>query len=135
MKILVNSDSSIAMDAKLAMDIMGEATELLDRFSDRLTRVEIHLSDVNRGKTGRVDKKCIVEVRPARMKPMVATAQTADVATAVSQAMRKTVRALNTTLGKRGLVRAAAKPAHIRRAKDKALGPRPAKKTVKSGRS
>jgi hypothetical protein len=45
MRILINSDSSIAMNAELAKHIVGEATELLDRFSDRLTRVEIHLSD------------------------------------------------------------------------------------------
>ncbi len=110
MKILINSDSSIAMDAKLAKLIMGEATELLDRFSDRLTRVEIHLTDIDRGKTGKVDKRCLVEVRAARAKPLVASAQTKEVETAVNQALRKMVRALDTSLGKQGLLRAVRKP-------------------------
>ncbi len=110
MKILINSDSSIPMDAKLIRLIMAEAKELFDRFSDRLTRVEIHLSDIDRGKSGKVDKRCLVETRAAGMKPMVVTAQTREVETAVNQALRKMVRALNTSLGKQRLLRTVAKP-------------------------
>ena len=113
MKILINSDSSIAMNAKLAKCVVGEATELLDRFSDRLTRVEVHLSDIDRGKTGKVDKRCLVEVRAAGMKPFVASAQTKEIRTSVNQALRKMVRALNTFLGKQGLLRSVAKPAPV----------------------
>ena len=36
------------------MNIVGEAGELLDRFSDRLACVEIHLADIDRGKIGNV---------------------------------------------------------------------------------
>ena len=139
MKILVNSDSSIAMDAKLAKNIMGEAAEILDRFSDRLTRVEIHLTDIDRGKTGKVDKRCLVEVRAAKMKPLVASAQTREVTTSVSQAMAKISRALNTSLGKRGLLRTVAKPtpitgaaaARARKAAALAAKPASAKKAAK----
>ncbi len=113
MKILINSDSSIAMDAKLVKLIMREATELLDRFSDHLTRVEIHLTDIDRGKTGRIDKRCLVEVRAAGMKPIVTSAQTREVKTAVNQSLRKTVRALNTSLGKQGLLRTIRKPTPV----------------------
>ncbi len=113
MRILINSDSSIAMDAKLVKLIMREATELLDRFSDRLTRVEIHLTDIDRGKTGRVDKRCLVEVRVAGLKPIVASAQTRELETAVNQALRKMVRALDTSLGKQGLLRTVRKPAPV----------------------
>lgn len=113
MKILINSDSSIAMDARLAKLIMAEATELLDRFSDRLTRVEIHLTDIDRGKTGKVDKRCLVEVRVAGMKPIVASGQTRVLKTAVNEALRKMVRALDTTLGKQGLLRTVRKPTPV----------------------
>jgi hypothetical protein len=138
MKILVNSDSSIPMDARLAKYIVGEASELLDRFSDRLTRVEIHISDIDRGKTGKVDKRCLVEVRPTRMKPLVASAQTKDVETSVNQAMRKIVRGLNTTLGKQGLLRTVAKPipvvvpAAVARARKAALAARVARAAKKA---
>lgn len=138
MKILVNSDSSIAMTAKLVKYVVGEASELLDRFSDRLTRVEIHISDIDRGKTGKVDKRCLVEVRPTRMKPLVASAQTKDVKMSVNQAMRKMVRALNTTLGKQGLLRTVRKPtpvvvpAAVARARKKALAVRVARAAKKA---
>ena len=46
MKIQVNSDKTIAVDAGLIRFIEGEVRRLLDRFAIRLTRVEIHLSDV-----------------------------------------------------------------------------------------
>ena len=140
MKILVNSDSSIAMDARLAKHIVGEASELLDRFSDRLTRVEIHVSDIDRGKTGKVDKRCLVEVRPTRMKALVASAQTKDVETSVNQAMRKMVRVLNTSLGKQGLLRTVAKPtpvvvpAAVARARKEALAMRAARAAKKAAR-
>jgi hypothetical protein len=138
MKILVNSDSSIAMDARLAKYIVGEASELLDRFSDGLTRVEIHVADIDRGKTGKVDKRCLVEVRPRQMKPLVASAQTKDLKTSVNQAMRKMVRALNTTLGKQGLLRTVGKPTPVvvpkavARARKKALAVRAARATKKA---
>src|SRR5215469_2085319 len=141
MKILVNSDSSIAMDARLAKYIVGEGSELLDRFSDRLTRVEIHVSDIDRGKTGKVDKRCLVEVRPTRMKPLVASAQTKDMKTAVNQAMRKMVRALNTTLGKQGLLRTVGKPtpvvvpAAVARARKEALAVRAARAAKKAAKN
>jgi len=139
MKMLVNSDSSIAMDAELAKNIVGEAAKILDRFSDRLTRVEIHLSDIDRGRTGKVDKRCLVEVRATQMKqPLVASAQTKEITTSVNQAMGKIFRALNTSLGKRGLLRTVAKPVPIRvpataaRAKKAGLAAKPAsaKKTA-----
>jgi len=140
MKILVNSDSPIAMDARRAKYIVGEASELLDRFSDRLTRVDIHIEDVDRGKTGKVDKRCFVEVRPTRMKPVVASAQTKDLETSVNQAMRKIVRALNTTLGKQGLLRTVGKPtpvvvpAAVARARKAALEARVARAAKKAAK-
>jgi ribosome-associated translation inhibitor RaiA len=113
MKILINSDSSIAMNAKLAKYIVGQAAELLDRFSDRLTRVEIHLSGIGKGKGGKVDQRCRVEARAARMKPLVASARSKEMQTSVNQALRKMVRALNTSLGKQGLLRTVSKPAPV----------------------
>lgn len=124
MKITVNSDSSIAMNASLAKRIMGEAAEVLDRFSDRLTRVEIHLTDVDGGKTGKVDKRCLVEVRATRIQPLVASAHGKELPAAVREAMGKILRALNSALGKRGLLRAVAKP--LPRARTTARSAKPA---------
>lgn len=110
MKILVNTDSSIKMSAALAKTVMEEASEILDRYADRITRAEIHLSDVNKGKTGRVDKRVAVEIRVARMQPIAVTAETKEIEASVNLAMRRAVRALNSALGKQKLTRTVAKP-------------------------
>ena len=64
MKIQVNSDKTIAVDASLTRYVEGEVGRVLGRFAVRLTRVEIHLSDIDNGKTGKADKRCLIEVRP-----------------------------------------------------------------------
>ena len=48
--------------------------EGLARFSDKITRVELHLSDVN-GDRGGNDKRCVIEVRPNGLDPVVTTEQ------------------------------------------------------------
>ncbi|MEO0511587.1 MAG: HPF/RaiA family ribosome-associated protein [Planctomycetota bacterium] len=40
------------------------------RFGERLTRVEVHLGDVNEHKKGPDDKRCMIEVRPAGRDPI-----------------------------------------------------------------
>lgn len=44
---------------------------VLARSADRLTRVEVHLGDVN-AKKGGVDKRCLIEARPRGLDPVVA---------------------------------------------------------------
>ena len=64
MKIQVNSDKTIAVDASLIRFVEGEVRRVLGRFAIMLTRVEIHLSDVDQRKRGQTDKRCLIEVRP-----------------------------------------------------------------------
>jgi hypothetical protein len=52
MKIQVNSDQTIDIEAGLTHFVEGEVSRVLDRFAIRLTRVEVHLSDVDNRKTG-----------------------------------------------------------------------------------
>ena len=65
MKVQVNSDNTIAVDASLMRVVEGKVRRVLDRFALRLTRVEIHFSDVDNRNTGQADKRCLIEVRPA----------------------------------------------------------------------
>jgi hypothetical protein len=46
MRIQVKSDETIAVDASLIRLVEGEVRRLFGRFTIRLTRMEIHLSDV-----------------------------------------------------------------------------------------
>ena len=47
MTIQVNSDNTIAVDASLMRFVKGEVSRILGRFAKKLTRVEVHLSDVD----------------------------------------------------------------------------------------
>jgi hypothetical protein len=102
MKIQVNSDKTIAVDARLIRLVEGEARRLLDRFAIRLTRVEIHLSDVDNTKRGQPDMRCLIEVRPTGARPLSASAQGTKMAYAVSDALGKIQRSLTTFFGRRG---------------------------------
>jgi hypothetical protein len=107
MKIQVNSDKTIAVDARLISFVEGEVRSLLGRFAIRLTRVEIHLSDVDNNKRGQPDKRCLIEVRPTGARPLSASAQATKVANAVSHALGKIQRLLTTFFGRRGRTAAA----------------------------
>ena len=89
MKIQVNSDKTIAVDADLIRFVDGEVRRDLDRFAIRLTRVEIHLSDVDNSKRGHPDKRCLIEVRPTGARPLSASGQATKTAYAVSHALGK----------------------------------------------
>ncbi len=102
MKIQVNSDKTIAVDADLIRFVDGEVRRVLDRFAIRLTRVEIHLSDVDNHKRGQTDKHCLIEVRPMGDQPLSASAQAITMVSAVSQALGKMQRSLTTFFGRRG---------------------------------
>lgn len=102
MKIQVNSDNTINVDASLMLVVKDEAKRVLDRFAKELTRVEIHLSDIDNKKTGPVDKRCLIEVRPAGDRPLVASAVAATAESAVDEALKKMKRQLTTFFGKKG---------------------------------
>lgn len=63
------------------------------RFGDRLTRVRVHLRDVNAGKGG-VDKVCKMEARPAGDDPVAVEAQDEEMYRTVRAAAGKLERAL-----------------------------------------
>ena len=102
MKIQVNSDKTIAVDASLTRFVEGEVSRVLERFAIRLTRVEVHLSDVDNTKRGQADKRCLIEVRPTGARPMSASAKATEMASAIGAAVGKMQRLLTTFFGRRG---------------------------------
>lgn len=101
MKIQVNSDKTIAVNAGLTQFVEREVSRLLGRFATRITRVEIHLSDVDNIKTGQADKRCLIEARPAGAPPRTASARAAKVSSAVDEALGKMQRSLTTFFGRK----------------------------------
>lgn len=117
MRIEVNSDHTVSVDARVKSFVRGEVERILDARADKLTRVEVHLSDVNSSKSGPADKRCLVEARPAGARPLSTSATAASVPVAVAQALKKMKRALSTFFGKHArtpLGRATASPAAAR---------------------
>ena len=100
MKIQINSDKQITMDSNLRIVLEAELKRALERFEGRLTRIEVHLSDVNSSKPGLFDKHCAIEARPAGHKPVSVTHAAATVESATRGAAGKLKRLLDTSFGK-----------------------------------
>ncbi|WP_024326468.1 HPF/RaiA family ribosome-associated protein [Thioalkalivibrio sp. AKL19] len=102
MQIQINTDDNI--DQSGAQPEHTEATirNVLERFADQVTRVEVHLSDENSDKkSGNADIRCLLEVRVEGLQPVAVTDEAATVGQAVDGAARKMRRSLDSTLGKR----------------------------------
>lgn len=102
MQIQVNTDSNIDGNAELFQQVEAVLRDALERFSDEITRVEVHLSDDNSEKKfGGDDKRCLLEARLAGLKPIVASHSAATVDQAVNGAVERLKRALESSVGKR----------------------------------
>lgn len=101
MKIQVNGDHTVVVDAGLRHSIESEVSRLLERFATRLTRVDVHFSDVDNKKTGRADKRCLIEARLAGAQPLTVSAKATNTSPALDQALRRMQRSLSTSFLRR----------------------------------
>lgn len=102
MEIQVNSDKHVPMDTQVIRFIGVEVNRVLKRFAGRLTRVEVYLSDVNSHKFGTHDKRCLIEARPARHRPLTASSGAQTINEAVAGTLSKLRRALQALFGRLG---------------------------------
>ncbi|SFN40586.1 Sigma 54 modulation protein / S30EA ribosomal protein [Nitrosospira briensis] len=100
MQVQINSGSSVEMDSELSRRVESTVTRILDRFEAQITRVEVHLSDVNNDKSGARDKRCLMEARPAGLDPMAVTNSAANVEDAIKGAAEKLKTALENQFGR-----------------------------------
>jgi ribosome-associated translation inhibitor RaiA len=84
----------------LALRVDGQLRQALQRFSDRITRVEVHLNDTNSADKAGDDKRCMLEARLRGLNPMSVTHEASNIDLAVSGATDKLVRALDKVVGK-----------------------------------
>ena len=101
MKVQVNTDSSIKGDERLEEIVETIVLGALERFKSDVTRIEVHLTDVNADKGGDDDKRCVMEARVEGLKPEAVTHNAGEIRDAVSGAAQKLKRVLDSTLGKR----------------------------------
>lgn len=100
MQIQVNSDKTVTVHEAMIRTTEEDLNRILSRFETNVTRLEVHLSDINGDKGGPMDKKCIIEARPAGHKPMSVSAQANTIEEAVRAAGQKMKNALETRFGK-----------------------------------
>jgi len=101
MLIQINTDDNVHQSDTLTKRIEATVRDILGRFADHVTRVEIHLSDENSDKkSGGSDMRCLLEARLAGLQPVAVTDAAATVEQAVDGAVRKMRRSLDSTLGR-----------------------------------
>ncbi|MBN2292136.1 MAG: HPF/RaiA family ribosome-associated protein [Pirellulales bacterium] len=101
MYIEINTDHNIEGHQALNAQVSAVVESALSRFSDHITRVEIHLSDVNSNKKGGDDDiRCMIEVRIKSFSPLAVTHQAATLEQVVDGAVDKLTSLIETTLGR-----------------------------------
>ena len=100
MQILFNTDHNVSGSKDLIASATSLISEELSRFSDQITRVEVHLSDENGHKEGLNDKRCMLEARLAGLKPIAVTDQADTLEQAVSGAIDKLITSLDKITGR-----------------------------------
>jgi ribosome-associated translation inhibitor RaiA len=89
MQVQINTDHNIEGHEALAEQVRGVVERAVRRFSDHITRVEVHLSDQNSLKGGPDDKRCMMEARIEGRQPIAVTHQAATLDQAVDGAAEK----------------------------------------------
>jgi len=100
MKIQLNTDVNIEGTEALAAQVTAWVEQALTRFSQHVTRVEVHLSDENGSKSGQHDQRCMLEARLEGRQPVAVTDHAATLEQAVHGAARKLAHLLDSTLGR-----------------------------------
>jgi len=101
MQIQLNTDNHLVGSEDLALRVDGQLRQALQRFADRITRIEVHLNDTNRPDKSGDDKRCMLEARLRGLNPASVTHEAPSIELAVGGATDKLVRALDKMMGKR----------------------------------
>ena len=99
MQIQVNTDHTIEGHEALVTQVRGVVENALSRMSDHITRVEV-LTDESGSKSGKNDKRCMMEARLEGRQPIAVTDEAATLDLAVDGAADKLARLIEHTLGK-----------------------------------
>ena len=100
LQVQVNTDHNVHGSERLELYVRSTVEASLGRFGERLTRVEVHLSDDNGQRSRGDDKRCLMEARPAGMQPIVVTHLASTIDDAVDGAVMKLEKLLDNTFHK-----------------------------------
>lgn len=101
MQVQVNTDNHVEGREGLIRKIEETVNSSMKRFVDKLTRVEIHITDEDSDKKKKgEDIRCKLEARPRGLDPITVSNQAATVDQAYKGAIEKAERALDRAFGK-----------------------------------
>ena len=100
MHVQTNTGRSIEGSEALSAQVEAVVVGALGRLADRVTRVEVHLSDENSTKGGADDKRCMMEARLEGRPPTAVTHHAATIEQAMDGAAAKLARAIESTLAR-----------------------------------
>lgn len=98
MQIQINAPG-IDVPAPFRQFMEERIPEVLGASSKRMTRVEVHLKDLNADKGG-LDKRCVLEARPSGLEPIAVDAIASEAHEAFRQALNKLRDALDRRFGR-----------------------------------
>lgn len=98
MQIQINTDHNIEGHEALAAHVSGVVENAVGRFSDHVTRVEVHLTDEVGHKSGQDDKRCVMEARLKGRQPIAVTHHAESMHQAVDAAADKLTRLVESTI-------------------------------------
>jgi ribosome-associated translation inhibitor RaiA len=89
MQIYVRTDNNIDGSDRLTAHVEREVLAALSRFSARITRIGVHLSDESGGRTTDADIRCMIEARQAGQTPVTVTDDAGSVEAALTGAIHR----------------------------------------------
>jgi len=100
MTIQYNTDKTINGDESHSAYYTNLIKEGLQRYSDSITRIEVHIGDENGKKEGFDDIRCMLEARLEGRQPIAVTSHANNTEEAVSASIEKLKNSLETILGR-----------------------------------
>lgn len=113
MQVEVTTDGHIELHGEFVSEVEGEVRASLARHLESLTRVEVHLGDENGGKGGSDDKRCTLEARPKRRRPVAVTHHASSAPEALRGGLQKLAKLLERREGKSDARKGAASLRHL----------------------
>lgn len=100
MQVHINTDHHVAGSPGLSRHIETELHRALSKFADRITRIEVHLNDMNSAKQVGDDKRCVIEARVNGRQPVAVHHDAPSIGQAIDGAVQKIERAVGKIFGK-----------------------------------
>ncbi len=100
MTIQLNTDKNLSINEEYGSNLEDLLAVELSRFSEYITRLEVHLSDENSSKQGIDDKRCLLEARIEGRQPIAVTGLGDTYDLALNSAIDKLTTSLDTIIGR-----------------------------------